>query len=582
MYPDTIHKSKAMFSLPQITNDSFDHASSKKLICTLILLFTLLLHKVPTLAEQNSDVPSTSAKLAPDLQKKLHSSGNFQQFRVIVQIPESMDDSHQSKNTCSFIRNSLFPASSAFRQLGTSDSYVTILSAKQINELTAKSEVAHISIDLPVNSCQDFVVSTVGADQAWAMYGVTGKKIGIAVLDTGLMLHPDLISAGGRVSAWKDLVNFKPLPYDDNGHGTHVAGIAAGDGYSSAQYHYNTTIKFIAPQSQIIAVKVLDQNGAGNVSTVIAGIDWCIAYKGVFNIRIINLSLGHPITESYKTDPLCLACERALKAGIVVVCAAGNMGRSVPTDPESPTQYGSIVSPGNDPGVITVGAQNTMGTKSLTDDTVATYSSRGPSMIDLVLKPDIIAPGNHITSLASVTSMLFSRYPDNQILPSQYSGIGPVQYFELSGTSMAAPVVAGAAALMLQAESTLSPAVVKARMMTSATKSLSQNPLSIGAGELNIPAAIASRTGAPLGAASPTTYLTSDGYVNINFTAFKGNVIWGNNIIWGDNLRGCKAIYGASKWNGNVIWGNGLWNGILCDTGSVSISDQTLIMLQGE
>ena len=582
MYLGTTHKQLSLPSLPRIRNDSVIHASGKKLLSILFLLLYPLLQPILAVAESKSDSRDGSVNISPDLVKSIRSANQSTLFKVIIQVPQLEECSSLNKIQAKNSSDSIFSFSSSFTPLNTSGTFTAMLTAKQINVLANKMETVHISIDLPVNSCQDYVVSTVSADQAWAKYGVTGKKIGIAVLDTGLMLHPDLLSSGGRVSAWIDFVNHKMMPYDDNGHGTHVAGIAAGDGYTAAQYHYNTSIKFVAPQSQIIAVKVLDQYGAGNVSTVIAGIDWCIANKAHYNIRVLNLSLGHPITESYKTDPLCLACERALNAGIVVICAAGNMGRSVPNDPESPTQYGTILSPANDPGVITVGALNTMGTQTTSDDTVTTYSSRGPSMIDLVLKPDIIAPGNHVTSLAAPASLLFTNYAGNRILPSQYSGIGPVAYFELSGTSMAAPVVAGAAALMIQAQYSISPAVVKARMMTSATKIPTQNPLSIGAGELNIMAAIASRIGAPSGAASPTTYLSADGYVNISFPVRNGNVIWGNNVIWGDNFRACHAIYGSVKWSGNVIWGNGLWNGDVFDTGSISINDQALIMLEGE
>ena len=156
---------------------------------------------------------------------------------------------------------------------------------------------------------------------------------------------------------------------------------------------------------------MLDGNGQGSVSTVVAGIQWVVSNKAKYNIRVLNLSLGHPVGESYTTDPSCQAVEAAWKAGIVVVCAAGNEGRASATNTAGAanegwgTAYGSITSPGNDPYVITVGATKSMdGNRA--DDKIATYSSRGPSRLDLVLKPDLVAPGNHVISLDAGGSTL--------------------------------------------------------------------------------------------------------------------------------------------------------------------------------
>src|SRR5208283_4443934 len=142
----------------------------------------------------------------------------------------------------------------------------------------------------------------------------------------------------------------------------------------------------------------LDQTGAGTDSSVIAAIEQAIALKAKYNIRVINLSLGRPVYESYKADPLCQAVEQAWKAGITVVVAAGNYGRA---NPATTFGYGTITAPGNDPYVITVGAMNDKGTPTLTDDVITTYSSRGPTLYDMVAKPDIVAPGNLIDSTRS-------------------------------------------------------------------------------------------------------------------------------------------------------------------------------------
>src|SRR5262249_14837222 len=149
---------------------------------------------------------------------------------------------------------------------------------------------------------------------------------------------------------WVDFVNGQTTPYDDNGHGTHVAGTIAGSGYNSK--NTPTNFKGFAPNALLVGVKVLDQNGTGTVSNVINGIQWCIQNKDLYNIRVINLSLGRPVTESYQTDPLAQACEAAVNAGLVVCVAAGNYGK----DSNGSALYGGITSPGYDPMVITVGA----------------------------------------------------------------------------------------------------------------------------------------------------------------------------------------------------------------------------------
>jgi subtilisin family serine protease len=145
--------------------------------------------------------------------------------------------------------------------------------------------------------------------------------------------------------------------------------VAGGDRVGASAY------RGIAPAARLISLRVLDDNGVGTESSIIAALDWCIANKDAYNIRVINLSLGAVAADSYRQDPLCLAVRRAHDAGIVVVCAAGNMGK----DAEGRKIYGGIHSPGIDPSVITVGASNTFGTDWRSDDKVTTYSSRGPT-----------------------------------------------------------------------------------------------------------------------------------------------------------------------------------------------------------
>src|SRR5262249_36350131 len=243
---------------------------------------------------------------------------------------------------------------------------------------------------------------------------------------------------------------------DQFGHGTHVAGLIAGNGASSTGLKYSRTFKGIAPQANIVNLRVLDQNGAGSDSAVITAIARAISLKSTYNIRVINLSLGRAAYQSYKLDPLCLAVESAWKSGIVVVVAAGNNGRYQQTN-----GYATVTSPGNDPYVITVGAMKPMGTPTRVDDLIASYSSKGPTGIDAVAKPDVVAPGNLLVSLEAPGSTLYNGYPANRVPDNFYITGGDSSpsssYFTLSGTSMATGVVSGVVADLLQKSSSLTP-----------------------------------------------------------------------------------------------------------------------------
>src|SRR5207302_7152628 len=168
----------------------------------------------------------------------------------------------------------------------------------------------------------------------------------------------------------------------------------------------------IASNVNLINLRVLDANGAGTDGNVVAAIDRAIQLKSTYNIRVINLSLGRPIYESFLNDPLCQAVEEAWKAGIVVVVAAGNEGRN---NTYKNRGYATITAPGNDPFVITVGAMKTVGTTTKSDDKIASYSSKGPTLLDHFVKPDILAPGNQIASLRAPGSMLDTAYPQNRV-----------------------------------------------------------------------------------------------------------------------------------------------------------------------
>ncbi|MBV9770509.1 MAG: S8 family peptidase, partial [Bryobacterales bacterium] len=320
----------------------------------------------------------------------------------------------------------------------------------------------------------DYGWRTVGADLATTVDGLSGIGVGVALLDSGTNNGPD----------FNDLQNHNRIVYstsmvagtdanDHYGHGTHVSGILAGTGFSSLGPNTTYWIRGVAPLANLISIKVLNDSGVGTDSTVIAGIQTAIQLQRKYNVRVINLSLGRPVSSSYLTDPLCLAVQQAWQAGIVVVVAAGNDGRD---NSQGTSGYGTITAPGNSPYVITVGAMNTMGTLTETDDQITSYSSKGPTAIDQIVKPDLVAPGNQILSVNQPGSWLAQIYPANQVAKEVYTSItGPAgltgnNYFVLSGTSMAAPMVSGAAALMIQQNPSLTPDQIKARLMKTATK----------------------------------------------------------------------------------------------------------------
>ena len=217
-------------------------------------------------------------------------------------------------------------------------------------------------------------------------YAPTGRGVGVAVIDSGI--EPDANNLSLDISAFVDFTQgLDPVytsAYDDYGHGTFIASMIANDGKGGDKY------QGLAPDVHLIGLKVLDSDGNGKASDVIRAIEFAIANKDLLDIDVINLSLGHPIYESAATDPLVLAVEQAHAAGIVVVASAGNFGMNPST---GQVGSGGLISPGNAPSAITVGAVDQNSTEKRGDDSVAPFSSRGPTWIDGFAKPDLVAPG---------------------------------------------------------------------------------------------------------------------------------------------------------------------------------------------
>jgi len=330
-------------------------------------------------------------------------------------------------------------------ELGMLRALVVECPEEAVEELARSQRVRKIWSNVPVRATLDVATAVTGSE-AVRREGLTGKGVVVAVLDTGIYPHDDLTLPTNRILAWHDLVQKKNEPYDDNGHGTHVAGIIAGNGTRSDGMYSG-----MAPEARLVGVKVLDRDGGGSISDVIAGIEWCIHHRSALPIKVINLSLGAEAQESYRTDPLCRATTAAWEAGIVVCAAAGNDGPAL----------GTINSPGINPRIITVGNFNDQETLSFDDDRLHDSSSRGPT-IDFFEKPDVVAPGTNITSLDTKNG-----------------------YVALTGTSMATPMVSGGIAQVLQKWPDLTPNRLK-RLLKVSARDMGLGVLLQGAGLLAV------------------------------------------------------------------------------------------------
>ena len=540
-----------------------------------------------------------SLKISKDLQGKDPSS----QVDVIVQFDQAPTTNYHQKVADR--------GGKLKRELGRFKGAVYTMPVSELEDLATDPAVKYISMDRPLRGSGttswvlDYHNETINSSNAWSQ-GLTGAGIGVAVIDSGIANVSDLNATNVVYS--EDFTN-SGSPLDQYGHGTHVSGIIAGNGSNSTGTNDTYTFKGIAQGVNLINLRVLDQNGEGTDSEVIAAIQTAIQLQSTYNIRVINLSLGRPVLESYTTDPLCQAVEQAWKAGIVVVVAAGNYGR----DNDAGTNgYGTITAPGNDPYVITVGAMNTLGTPDRTDDVPASYSSKGPSIVDQIVKPDLVAPGNLIVSLYTPPDTLNVENPSHEIPTSLYQTNGTASaspaYFILSGTSMATPMVSATTALMLQQNAALTPDQIKARLMLTAFKNLVQSAtvtdpttgqtfyeqadiFTVGAGYLDIQAALASTELAPPAAGSafsPSANLSASGQVVlVNGSSVLGSgastwsvsSVWGNSVFGGtDALTGDAILWGTGTLTGDaILWGTGTLTGDAILWGTDSLTGEAIL-----
>jgi serine protease AprX len=415
--------------------------------------------------------------------------------------------------------------------------------AQGVLQLASNPGVRWVSLDSPMQSsaCSQCIdtsnlanayISAIRADKVWnaAPYD-QGQGIGVAIIDSGVNPNSDLYTNMGvdrQVADVRFNSDYNQSPSDGYGHGTHVASIVAGDGSESSGKYIG-----VAPMANIINVKVSNDDGSASMKDVVLGLQWVLQNKATYHIRVVNLSLNSASAESYNTSPLDAAVEILWFNGIVVVASAGNKGNA------------AIYPPANDPFVITVGAVDDKGTAAITDDVVASFSAYGTSE-DGAVKPDLVAPGvNIIARLVNQNMGLALAHPANKV---------GTQYFQMSGTSMAAPVVSGAVALLLQDEPGLTPDQVKYRLMATANKSWAGYKNSkAGAGYLDVYAAVTGTTNASDNTSLLPSKLLSTGSQPIIWGSVGWNSVGWNSVGW--NSVGWNSV----GWN-SVGWNSDYWN----------------------
>lgn len=392
--------------------------------------------------------------------------------------------------------------------------------------------------------------------------GVTGQGVTVALLDTGVYDHPDL---AGRVVHCEDFSaenGTEAHCADTFGHGTFMAGLIGGDGSLSGGAFAGS-----APGVNIVSLKMAGFDGASDVSTILAGIQWVVANKNAYNIKALNLSLGSDSSQSHLLSPLNYAVQKAWKSGITVVVSAGNSGSGSRT----------ILKPADDPYVITVGASNDENTLAINDDRVPVFSSRGPTRADGLAKPDVVAPGVHTVSLRSPGSAIDQKFGSTAVVRNHY--------FRGTGTSMSAATVTGIVAQILQANPGLSPDQVKHRLMSTARRIADTAQYSAGKGVVDAYAAARSTStqkanqyllmGLSTGLGSIDG---ARGSLNIDVTTPGGISLLDGEYIakYDDALLSVKNLLGLVPYTGvtytltgwdpltweGVSWKNGEWAGV--------------------
>jgi serine protease AprX len=459
----------------------------------------------------------------------------------------------QSGNDDSDVRSE---GGSVVRRLQIGNATVADVPASQLAKLATQPGVVRIAFDAPVkiqddplSECCDRLQSAypyaVDAVRQWNSGSkLRGTGIGVAVIDSGVRdSHPDFMGANLYDLSTKrvpqllnGMLGVTASGQDDNGHGTFVAGIIAGRGWGLPGMQDFGKYIGIAPDANIISIKVSDGAGMAHVSDVIAAIEWVAKNRQTYNIRVINLSMVSSMVSSYKTDMLDAAVELAWLQGLVVVVANGNAGPNA-----------NITSPANDPYIISVGATDDMGTAATYDDALAAFSSYGVT-VDGVSKPDLVAPGRRIISALS------SRFDTLAVQnPARVVDDG---YIRLSGTSASAPVVSGVVAQLLQARPSLTPGQVK-WLLTHTAQPI--GGAGTGSGYPRVGAAVQrSADGNSNSGLVPNNYLAAAYAAKVGLSVSWDTVSW-------DTVSWDTVSWNTVSWN-TVSWNTVSWNTVSSDT----------------
>jgi serine protease AprX len=424
---------------------------------------------------------------------------------------------------------------------------VAQLPAQAALKLAAEPNVRWMSLDARVENSKgkpfkasiedeltlsNYFLDTLGVRPLWGM-GLQGQGITVAVIDSGtnqekdLQVDPTKAKPDSRVLEQLTFNSNAGHVNDATGHGTHVAGIIGGSGYKSGGLYAG-----IAPQVNFLSLKISDDTGMAYESDAIEAMQWVLDNKEKYNIRVVNLSVNSTQESSYHTSPLDAAAEILWFNGIVVVVSVGNKS--------SAGGYNTAnAAPANDPFIITVGASDERGTPDFSDDTIASFSAHGTTS-DGFSKPEIIAPGKDIISILGPGTWI-SEHPEHVVMNGDY--------FRLSGTSMSAPIVTGAAVLLLQDEPDLTPDQVKFRLVESARTIGGKYPY------LDINAAVTgvSTESANTGLIASQLLWSGDDPVAWNSVAWN-SVAW-NSVAWN------SVAWNSVAWN-SVAWNSVAWNSV--------------------
>jgi len=499
---------------------------------------------VPGMGKVNAYVPDSLASAIQQNPK--------QRFDVIVEGVTTPQVKGQTKVSPFGLKNNLLGAKQGKNAIGGSQIRRTfrainglhaMLNGYQIGFLAKTQYVAAIvpnepvkvsSVDLPYSNTQKWPWA-IGAAVDWNSQASELTQPTIAIVDSGI--DASRSDFGGRVLGQVNLASLTPnSPGDGYGHGTFVAGVAAGEAGGFAG---------VAPKANLFSLDVMDDEGESTVADIVAACDWILQNKAQYNIRVANFSLHATNPASLFFDPLDQAVEKLWLNGVVVVTAAGNYA-------DGGAESGVPYAPGNDPFVITVGAADINNTVPTADDTAAPWSAWGYTP-DGFMKPELSAPGRYVIGPVPAGAGLAAERPD--------AVTSDPNYMQLSGTSFSSPMVAGAAAMLLAQHPDWTPDQVKGALMVSASATPAATPGSLGVGELDV--ALARQVDNPPNPnAGLDQYLTtgSDGTVTFDSSAWQSaastNSAW-NDAAWGSAAWG-SAAWGSAAW-GSAAWGSNAW-----------------------